>query len=501
MANMATWSGCHLAHSGGDGVRVVWGGSVEVVVPVYHKRSTIAVGREALWAFHVRPGAFARLIPPWQDVSVASAEGGFANLRVKLVLKLGPLRKAWIAQHEGYVEGERFVDRQVTGPFGKWVHTHVVEDAPGGGAVLDDRVEYAAPGGAVGQALLGWKLASDVERIFAFRHARTRMDCVRHARFASEARMRVGVSGSSGLIGRDLCAYLANAGHRVDRIVRAGAKFEAWAALPAPRLEIAAEGGGREAEAWEGLDAAVHLGGVNLAEGRWSERRKREIVRSRVESTRLVAERVAGMRERPRVLVVASGTGGYRARGADEAAARETEELDDSFLADVVRQWEASAKAASEAGIRVVFLRMGVVMSGRGGALAAMRRAAMAGGAGTIGGGAQRWSWIAMDDVVGAVEHVLHTEALSGAVNVVSPEVVTQREFAQTLRRVVGMPLGVPLAGWMARAGMGEMSDVLLRDNAASAEKLVASGFVHELAGLEGAMRMELGRVRRDQGN
>ncbi len=483
----------------------------------------LGVTREALWAFHVRPGAFARLIPPWQDVEVASAVGEFANLRVKLVLRLGPLRKAWIAQHEGYVEGERFVDRQVTGPFGRWAHTHTVEDATSADvqahrpddrsvarAVLDDRVEYAAPGGAVGQALLGWKLASDVERIFAFRHARTLNDCVRHARFAGEARLRVGVSGSSGLIGRELCAYLANAGHRVDRIARAGAGLVGWPGLPAEVLRLgngklaslqmadkSEEGFGSsdDAEAWEGLDAVVHLGGVNLASGRWSARRKREILQSRVDSTRAIAERVAGMRRRPRVLVVASGTGGYRERGLDEAPALETEELADSFLGEVVRAWEGSARAASDAGIRVVFLRMGIVLSAKGGALRALGRAAMLGGAGAIGGGAQRWSWVSIDDVVGAVEHVLHTEALSGAMNVVSPEVVTQREFARVVREVVGMPLGVPSPRWMVRAAMGEMGDVLLRDNAASAEKLMASGFGFVWPGLRKAVAAEWGRA------
>ncbi len=483
-------------------------------MPIFQKRTTIPVGRAALWAFHVNPGAFVRLIPPWQNVSVASAEGAFANLRVKLVLKLGPLRKAWIAQHEGYVEGERFVDRQVTGPFGRWVHTHTVEDAaapehrPEDGSlarasVLDDRIEYAAPGGAIGQMLLGGKLASDIGRIFAFRHARTRMDCVRHARFAGEPRLRVGVAGSSGLIGRELCAYLANAGHRVERIARAGAEMQAWAGMPTGRIEVcklansqmANETGEDNGGEWEGLDAVVHLGGVNLASGRWSARRKREIVASRVESTGAIARQVAGMKRKPRVLVVASGTGGYRERDANAAAAVETEELDDSFLGEVVRSWEASARPAVEAGIRVVFVRLGIVLSAKGGALGALGRVAKLGGAGAIGGGQQRWSWVSMDDAVGAIEHVLHTESLNGAVNVVSPEVVTQGEFARTLRRVVGMPLGVPAPGWMVRALIGEMGDVLLRGNATSAGKLMRSGFVHELPVLEAAMRMELGRV------
>ncbi|MBX9737066.1 MAG: NAD-dependent epimerase/dehydratase family protein, partial [Phycisphaerales bacterium] len=399
-------------------------------MPIFQKRTTIPVGRGALWAFHVNPGAFVRLIPPWQNVSVASAEGTFANLRVKLVLKLGPLRKAWIAQHEGYVEGERFVDRQVTGPFGRWVHTHTVEDAaspehrPEDGSVLDDRIEYAAPGGAIGQMLLGGKLASDIGRIFAFRHARTRMDCVRHARFAGEPRLRVGVAGSSGLIGRELCAYLANAGHRVDRIARAGAEMQPWAGMPTGVLRVTngkfaylqmANKTGEAQGDWEGLDAVVHLGGVNLASGRWSARRKREIVASRVESTGAIARQLAGMKRKPRVLVVASGTGGYRERDASAPAAVETEELDDSFLGEVVRSWEASARPAVEAGIRVVFVRLGIVLSAKGGALGALGRAAKLGGAGAIGGGQQRWSWVSMDDAVGAIEHVLHTESLNGA--------------------------------------------------------------------------------------
>ena len=299
--------------------------------------------------------------------------------------------------------------------------------------------------------------------------------------------MRVLLSGSSGLVGSALIPALVSGGHEVVCLVRSQPRDEASEVRWDPQA------GEIDGAGLKGVDAAVHLAGESRAAGRWTAARKDRILESRVRGTRLLAEALAGLEQRPAVLVSASAVGYYGDRGEETL----TEESDSgsAFLSEVCRQWEAATGPAAEAGIRVVNLRSGVVLSTVGGALPRLLTPFRLGVGGTLGSGKQFMSWIAIDDVVGAILHVLTTETLRGPVNAVAPQARTNREFTKTLGRVLQRPTLLPMPAFAARLTFGQMADeLLLCSQRAEPAKLVASGYKFRFPELEGALRHLLGK-------
>jgi uncharacterized protein len=297
--------------------------------------------------------------------------------------------------------------------------------------------------------------------------------------------MHVAVTGSGGLIGSALVATLSAGGHRVTRLVRG----------PAPGVDAIGwdpAAGVRDAASLEGLDGVVHLAGESIAAGRWTAGRKEAIRRSRVEGTQRLCETLARLARRPKVLVCASAIGYYGDRG--EQGLTEQSAPGTDFLAQVCREWEAAAARAAQAGIRVVHLRFGVVLSPAGGALRKMLLPFRMGAGGRIGSGRQFWSWIALDDAVGAIHHALVTAALAGPANAVAPSPVTNAEFTRTLARVLGRPALVPLPAFAARLAFGEMADSLLLASArVIPARLQETDYRFRYPELEGALRHLLG--------
>jgi len=242
-----------------------------------------------------------------------------------------------------------------------------------------------------------------------------------------------------------------------------------------------------------GQDVVVHLAGAGIADRRWTAERKALIRDSRVEGTGLLARSLAGTPVPPRVLVCASAVGFYGDRGdaeVDEASAGGS-----GFLADTVRAWEAAARPAADAGIRVVFLRLGMVLTPRGGALARMLLPFRLGVGGPLGDGRQYWSWIGMDDLLASVLHVASHGELEGPVNAVSPSAVRSAEFAATLGRVLGRPAILPAPAPAIRLLFGEMADEMLLSGAnVRPTRLMQSGFQFRYPNLEDALRHLLGR-------
>jgi uncharacterized protein len=291
------------------------------------------------------------------------------------------------------------------------------------------------------------------------------------------------IGGAGGLIGMQLTATLQQQGHSVQRLVRHGADGIAW--------DPAAEAGPAP-ERLEGFDAVVHLGGAPLL-GRWSTARKREIHDSRVDSTRLLAHTLAGLSRKPAVFAVASAIGFYGDGGEERLS--EDHGPGKGFLADVCRHWEAAAEPARRAGIRVVHLRFGVVLSPCGGALRAMLTPFRLGLGGVVGSGRQYFSWITLDDAVRAIVFALQNESLTGPVNIVAPAPCTHREFTRTLGRVLRRPTLLPLPAWLARLLLGEAADaLLLAGQRVQPQRLESAGFTFEHPGLEAALRAVLER-------
>jgi uncharacterized protein (TIGR01777 family) len=452
-------------------------------------RSPIPAAAEVVYRWHARPGALERLTPPWESVTVEEQSGGIEDgSRVALRMRVGPLSSRWIAVHRDHVAGAQFRDQQAEGPFAHWVHTHRFRPDGPDASILEDDIEYALPleplAGLIGGPIVERKL----RRLFAYRHTVTRGDIEVHAMAAEAGSRFVAVTGSRGLVGSALVPFLTTGGHRVLRLVR-----EAAAEPDALRWDPA--GGIQDPAGLAGVDAVVHLAGENIAARRWTDVQKDAIRRSRVEGTRRLCESLASLPHPPKVLVAASAIGVYGDRG-DELLTEESAG-GAGFLAEVCREWEAATEPAGRAGIRVVHLRFGMILSPRGGALGKMLTPFRLGAGGRMGSGRQYVSWVAIDDTIGAVLHALVTDDLRGPVNVVAPTPVTNAEFTRTLARVVRRPTLVPLPASVARLAFGEMADALLLASArVMPARLESSGYRFRFVELEAALRHLLGRMK-----
>ncbi len=292
---------------------------------------------------------------------------------------------------------------------------------------------------------------------------------------------RVAITGASGLIGRRLQTALAEAGDRVVRFVRGGAQ-----AAPDERVWNPAVGELDTAQL-DGIDAVVHLSGEPIAPGRWTARRKREILESRSGGTRLLSEALSRLAKPPSVLISASAIGYYGNRG--DARLDEESSPGAGFLAEVCLAWEQAVEPAQRAGIRVAIPRIGVVLARHGGALAPLLLPFRLGLGGRIGSGRQYMSWIHIDDLVAALRYALDQSELTGPFNAVAPNPVPNTEFTQTLARVLRRPALLPLPAPILRLALGELAQPLLLDSTRlSPARLESAGFRFTHPNLEEAL-------------
>lgn len=419
----------------------------------YVASTSLPVNAEHAFAYHERPGALDRLIPPWKNIVVESSDGSLKpDSVVVLRLKSGPVKIRWVAQHTEYDPPHSFVDVQRSGPFASWEHQHQFQDSSADSCVLRDTVRYELPLGSIGAMLGGSRAKTELESMFAYRHRITRDDLHLAAKYRSSP-MRIAVSGSSGLVGRKLCSLLTLLGHDVIRLERSIEKTEDSPDSVAPWHSAA------EAAKLSGIDAVVHLAGKSIADGRWTEATKQAIRDSRVDLTSRLAAAVAELAEPPKVFVSASAIGIYGDRSDEELT--ESSAPGDTFLADVALEWEQACRPAERAGIRVANARLGVVLDPSEGALAKMLTPAKLFG-GALGNGRQWWSWVAIDDVIGAIYHAICDDRVAGPFNLTSPHPLTNRDFARTLGQVISRPALIPAPAFALRLALGEMADALL---------------------------------------
>jgi uncharacterized protein (TIGR01777 family) len=409
-----------------------------------------------VFAWHARPGAMTRLVPPWQPMNVVAEAQSLADGRAVLGLR-GGLR--WVAQHDpsGFDPPHRFVDELSSDGLtswparivGWWRHTHEFSEAPGGTRVYD-HVDTSVP-------------AVALRSTFVYRHRQLSDDLAAH-RAAANAGMQpmvVAVTGASGLVGSALSAFLSTGGHRVIRFVRRPARNELerqWnPGQPAPDL-------------LSGVDVVVHLAGASIA-GRFTDRHKAAIRDSRIEPTRRLADAAALADDGPAIFVSASAIGYY---GFDRGDALLCDESvrGDGFLADVVADWEAATAPAAEAGIRVVTVRTGIVQSARGGTLRLLRPLFTAGLGGRLGSGKQWLAWIGLDDLLDVYHRALYDDRLAGPVNAVAPEPVRNADYTKALAGVLNRPALLPVPSLGPRLLMGEQG---ARELAEANQRVVAT--------------------------
>jgi uncharacterized protein len=292
--------------------------------------------------------------------------------------------------------------------------------------------------------------------------------------------MKVAIAGASGLVGSALIPILKSMGAQITRMVRSKPK--------AGELEWHPNHDELSPESLAGFDTIINLAGENIAGGRWTDDQKRKIRESRINGTHLLSEAIAKLSPKPRVFICASATGIYGDR--DDEVLDEQSESGGGFLAGVCREWEEATKPAIEAGIRVVNLRLGPILAREGGMLAKLLTPFKMGMGGKVGSGRQYISWIAIDDVIQAIKLAIEDASIHGALNIVSPNPVTNEEFTKTLGHVLNRPTALAMPAFAARLAFGEMADeMLLASQKVIPKKLANAGFVFEYPELEPTLK------------
>lgn len=293
--------------------------------------------------------------------------------------------------------------------------------------------------------------------------------------------MNILITGASGLVGSGLVQHLFSKGHEIFSLQRnldQTGPFWRFDKIPT---------GSDQAS----FDAVIHLAGENIATGRWTQSKKDKILKSRVEGTRQLAEYCAGLPVKPQVFFCASAIGYYGNRGdetLDESSTSGT-----NFVAKVCRAWEEAAQPAAEAGTRVAFGRIGMVLSGEGGTLPTMLPSFKLGIAGVVGSGTQYISWVQIEDLIAMIEFILENDRIEGPVNLVAPAAATNREFTKALGKVVNRPTLMKMPAFVAKTVFGQMADeLILSSTRVLPSVLMRNGYVHRYANLETALSASL---------
>ncbi len=294
--------------------------------------------------------------------------------------------------------------------------------------------------------------------------------------------MRILIGGSTGLVGTALVASLEEKGAAVSRLVRSTPEAGTG------DVEWHPNRGSINSTGLDGFDVVVNLAGENIAEGRWTVEKKRRIRDSRVKGTQLLSDSLAALPDKPGTFLCASATGIYGDSG--DKVLDEDSSPGRGFLAEVCREWEKATEPAAQAGIRVVNLRFGPILAAEGGMLQRMLPPFKLGLGGKVGSGKQHISWVAIDDVIGAMNLALENETLHGPINVVAPNPTTNAEFTKTLGRLISRPTAFAVPAFAARMAFGEMADeMLLVSQRVAPKRLTEAGYEFQYSDLESALR------------
>lgn len=450
----------------------------------YQKTTAIPCSARELYDWHDRADAFERLAPPWQSMEIVSRKGGIeTGAEIHIRLKRLGISSNWLARIIEGREGSMFVDSQLEGPFSSWTHRHEFLEIDSNQCELNDSINYSLPFGKLGTFFGGGLVESDLERVFRYRHEVTHNDLATWSAFQELPRLKVLISGGYGFIGKRLANFLNSQGHFVSVLSRNPREGDVgW---DPEKRSI-------DTNALNGFDAIIHLAGENLGAGRWNDAFKKRIHDSRINSTRLLVDTM-GKLERPPGVFISGSAIGYYGESGDQLVS-ETVGTGSGFLAEVCEHWEAEAERGSQFVDRVLRLRTGIVLDPSDGALRKMLLPFKLGLGGSFGSGQQWMPWIALEDWIGAVYHLM-LKGESGAYNLVSPCPERNSAFGKTLASVLGRPALFNVPAPILKAMIGEFAEEgLLSSCRAEPRNLLEAGFRFKYPKLGDALKLILGR-------
>jgi uncharacterized protein (TIGR01777 family) len=449
----------------------------------FERSLVLPVSREFLRDWHLRRGVLDRLGPPWVAMQRIRPDPKTQDTTRVFDVRQGGMWLRWAAHRESKAAPQQLTDKGPRGPFRRWEHTHRFEFVDSATSRLVDQVEYEVPLGSLGA---GAGVETDIDRMFRYRHRVTLGDLRTHALYADRAPLRIAVTGARGLLGSQLMALLRTGGHEVIALVRAEQVKSENEVRWGPS-------GVTNMHKLEGLDAMVHLAGARVA-GRWNASTRKRTAKAREIGTRAIVEAIGKLTEKPRCFVSASSIGFYGDTG--ETVVDESGLRGEGADADACAQWEQEARRAEDHGVRTTCMRIGVVMDPRGGALASLLPVFETGMGGVAGTGRQLVSWVALDDVICALVHVIHDTTVSGPVNVTGPVPVTQRELSESLGRVLERSTVARAPDAAIRAMHGDMGrESVLMSTGARPNRLLGRGYAFRTTTLEETLRHCLGRM------
>ena len=463
-------------------------------MPTYEHIGEFDMPAERVWQWYDSPGAFRRIMPEWEGITPLQAGALKNGEKTKFKVSIGPIKQKWIAEHHDVVQGEVFHDRMIKGPFGAWDHEHRFLPVDASSSKIHDTVQWKLPFHMLTWWTAPFTVKGRMDQMFAYRTTRVHSDLKRIAEFDHMPRQKVLVSGSTGLIGMQLCAFLAAAGHHITRLIRPTTRLPPDASNDAVVVWDDLKGEVLKGDL-NGFDTVIHMAGAGIGDKRWNKKRKQIIEESRTVPTKNLTTLLGKLDHPPKAFISGSAIGFYGNR--KEKLLDETSEGGDNFLAKTVRNWEQAAQPSVEAGIRTVWIRTGIVVTPMGGALKKLLLPAKLGAGGPAGGGKQYYSWISLDDQIYAIHHLMMNQECEGKYNLTAPNPVTQKQFAKAMGKVLFRPAFAPLPGFVLKILLGEMAQSLVLDGQrVLPNRLISSGYTFQHDGLEPCLRQCLGKQR-----
>ena len=452
----------------------------------YTKRTRISAPVEMTFAWHARDGAISRLTPPWAPLEMIARKGNGIDKGVKVTFKIRIFKipMIWKAEHIEYQQNKLFKDCQTKGPFSKWEHTHRFESEDENTSFMEDDLEFKLPFGFLSRPFYGFA-KKEFERMFSYRHRVLKYDLEHHVDKAKKKRILI--SGATGTIGSILVPFLRTSGHEVIRLVRKSGELLNDEIFWDPYKGIL------DLENAGAIDAIINLNGADISRNRWTDKQKKLIIDSRIIPTRLLVQRMKNLDHKPEVFISSSAIGFYGER--QDNILTESDTMGDSFISRVCKKWEDASADAQKAGIRTIQLRIGVVLTPAGGALARMELPFKAGCGVNLSHGRQYMSWISMDDALSGILYILNNDKINGSVNLTAPSPATNKEFSQTLARVFGKKVYFTIPKFLAVALWGQMGqETLLASARVMPVKPLDNGFSFQHKELFTALKDVLGR-------